>query len=99
MTGLLSRLLEMLVCWIQTGIVLALNFVIEALGALWEFIVDALPEMPDYPDLPGWAADAVVLLNEIVDVAWILAWMTSFLTIFLIVLGLMALLRWLKAAE
>lgn len=99
MIDLLGRIVEFFVCWIQTGIVLFINLLATALGAVWEAIVDQLPDLPDYPELPSWAADSVALVHELVDVPWIISYMITFLTSFLLLLGFMALLRWLKATD
>jgi len=99
MLDFLRQIVETFVCWVQTGVVLALNATISGLGALWSAIVDQLPDMPDYPELPSWADDSIVLLNQIVDVAWLIAYMATFLTLFLILIGFMALFRWLKATD
>ena len=104
MTYLLQALydfLAQLVCWIMTALVLVLNLLIAALGALILFFVDLLPSMDDaesgIPGVPeqfetagGWInwvfpVAQVLLLLEFIFLAWI-TWQVVLLV-----------LRWAKA--
>jgi hypothetical protein len=96
--GLLTTIVALFVCWVQTGVTLVINALVSALGTLLALLIAADPiDMPDPPALPapfttalGWVAwvfpvsTAVSILTFLIG-AW-LAWQV-------IAIGL----RWAKA--
>jgi hypothetical protein len=82
--GLLQQIVDLMVCWIQTGATLVLNALIAALGAALAAVLLLLPNMPDMPEVPetvleaaGWVAwvfpvDTVVNIFEFMLAAWLI---------------------------
>lgn len=99
MITLLQRIVDTFVCWVQTGVVLALNFVLAALGLLIEGLLLLCPPMPTLPSVPsqmiegaGWVAwffpvHQLVLILVFVISAQVIWWGVS--------IGL----RWAKGVE
>jgi hypothetical protein len=96
--SLLSTIVHMFVCWVETAVVTVINLVVLALGALASALVSADPiDFPTFPGLgstfgtaAGWVAwffpvHTAVLIVAFMFTAW-LAWQVIALA-----------LRWAKA--
>lgn len=99
MLSFLRDWLDKFVCFVKTALVEVVNLLISGIGALWEAVVDLLPDMPGQPDLPSQIDQAIWLMNEITDVGWLVAYVVTFFVMFGTLLGVMVALRWIRAAE
>lgn len=99
MINLLRTIVELFVCWVQTGLTLAFNAVIAGLGALWGFVVGLLPDMPEAPTLPAVIETGFQWVNWAIPFAWFLGYFATYLILVVAVFAVMTLLRWLKVVE
>ena len=54
MIALLQTIVDLFVCWVQTGATLVFNAVIAAIAFVIAAAVAILPDLPDFPDAPAW---------------------------------------------
>lgn len=99
MTSLLQRIVDLFVCWVQTGATLAFNAVIAGLGAVWSGVVALLPDMPAAPDLPASVNTGFAWANWAFPLSWLVAYFVQFLVLVVAVMAVMTLLRWLRVVE
>jgi len=52
--SLLQRIVDSFVCWVLTGIVTAVNFLVAGLAAIVSGLLAVMPPMPDLPTTPDW---------------------------------------------
>lgn len=102
MTWLLERILDVLigfVCIILAGLVHALNFVLDALGALVEAAIGALPEMPELPAVPAIVEDGFAFGGYWFPLDWLVSTMTLIAGLWIAWLVIAIPLRWAKATD
>jgi hypothetical protein len=93
----LADLLLGILCAIIAGLVYALNFVIEGLGALIALMVGLLPDMPTLPALPSQVTTVLGWINWFFPVETVVTFLTFMVTAWLIWQGVAIGLRWAKA--
>ncbi len=96
-TSWLEALVTNLVCWIQTGLVLALNFVIASIGALLEGLAAVLPDMPELPAVPGPVTTALAWVNWVFPVSTVVAVLAFLMAAWLLWQAVAIALRWARA--
>jgi energy-converting hydrogenase Eha subunit A len=102
MIGLLQTIVDLFVCWVETGVMTVLNLVIAALGAAIAALALLMPTMPDFPTTPSWLSST----GPTPVLGWI-AWffpvhqlvlmLAFFLSAWLLWFALSIVLRWAKA--
>lgn len=97
-TSWLEALVTNLVCWIQTGLVRALNFVIASLGALLAAVAGLMPDMPAMPERPSQFDTALGWMNWVFPVGTVVQVLTFLVGAWLIWQGVVIALRWAKAS-
>jgi len=93
--------LAQLVCWIMTALILALNLILAALGALLEVLVALLPDMPSgsIPSVPDTITTAAAWVNWVVPVGTVASFFTFILAAWLLWQAVAIALRWAKATS
>lgn len=99
MVDLLTTIVNQIVCWIETGAVLFLNYLIATIAAVIGYIVTLLPNMPSAPTLPGWVATAADYVGYYFPVSYFLTLVTTCITLVLAWFVLAIPLRWFKAIK
>jgi hypothetical protein len=100
MTTILSKILDvlnLLVCWIKTALIGALNLVIAALGSVIATLAALLPDMPDLPPVPGEVTAAASWVNWIFPVEAVAGFFAFILGAWLVWQGVALVMRWAKA--
>lgn len=97
MIGLLQRIVEMFVCWVKTGIVEAVNFLVAGLASAIAALLAVLPEMPETPALPAEFTSAAAWVNWVFPVSTVADFFTFMLAAWLVWQGVAIGLRWAKA--
>jgi hypothetical protein len=101
-TALLQWLVDFfaqLVCWIMTALVLALNLVLDGLGALIETLVALLPDMPSdsIPAVPAEITTAAAWVNWFFPVSTVSNFFIFLLAAWLLWQAVAIAMRWAKA--
>lgn len=97
MTSLLTSLLDNFVCWIKTGCIEALNFVIAALGDLIAGLMVLLPDMPDPPTLPSPLQDGLDWVGYWFPIDYFLSLLAAMMAFWVAWWIIRIPLRWAKA--
>jgi hypothetical protein len=93
--------LAQLVCWIMTALILALNLLLAALGALIEAAVELLPDLDDadIPEVPGPVTTVAGWVNWFFPVTAALQFLTFLFGAWLLWQVVALGLRWAKATS
>jgi len=96
MVDLLTHLLDNLICWIESAIILFTNLLIAGIAEAVGAIVSILPAMPDIGSLPDWVSTAASHANYYFPVDFLVALGVTFFGFWLVWFGVSILLRWAK---
>lgn len=97
MISLLQRIVDMFVCWVQTGAVMAANWIIAGLGAIIEAAIELLPDMPDLPERPEWITLGFTWVGYWFPVGYLLEVMAAVFLLWVAWFVVRIPLRWAKA--
>lgn len=96
MISLLQDIIDSLICWIETGVILFTNLLISGIAAVVAAIVGILPSMPTIPSVPSWFTDGYNYVAYWFPVDYCLALGATLLTLYLAWLAISLILRWAK---
>lgn len=104
MTSILQALydfLSQLVCWIMTALVLTLNLLLAALGALIEALAVLLPDQSEagIPSVPSEITTAASWVNWVFPVSTVASFFTFIFAAWLLWQAVAIALRWAKATS
>jgi len=99
MISLLQRIVDWFVCWVLTGIIMAVNYVILGLGALLEGLLALLPPMPDLPSVPSEVSTAFAYGKYWFPVDFFITLLAIFVALWLAWFIIAIPLRWAKATD
>jgi hypothetical protein len=93
MISLLTSLLHNFICYVETGVVLVINALIVAIGALLGALLLLLPTMPSFPTLPS----GLLFVGWLLPLSSVAAAVGAAATLVVLVIGISAGLRWVRA--
>lgn len=99
MIDLLQQLLDDFICFIETGIVLFANLVLEGLAALVSAIVSVLPDMPGAGSIPDWVTNGYHFVAYFFPVDFAMTLGLSYVTFYLAWILVAVALRWAKVVS
>jgi len=98
MISLLTDIVNLMVCWVETACVLVINLFVVDIAALISAVLALLPSFPSVT-LPTQFADAVGWVGYCFPLDWLVANVALFLVLAVAWWGLSIPLRWAKAVR
>jgi hypothetical protein len=99
MIDLLSQIVAMFVCWVQTGVTLVVNALISALAALVSGVLYLMPSFPDFPAVPEQLTEVVGWIAWFFPIHQLVLLLTFFLTAYIAWFVVALALRWAKGMD
>lgn len=99
MIGLLTKIVQFFVCWVLTGIIMAVNWVILGLGTLISALLAACPPMPSLPSVPQYVTDGFAYGKYFFPVDYFVTLLAIFVALWLAWFIIAIPLRWAKATD
>lgn len=97
MIGLLTSLVNDMICFVRTGATLVVNDIISGLAFLVSTVIGLMPDIPAAPSLPDSMQTALAWIAWFFPVGTLVDVMAFMLAAWVIWLGVSTALRWAKA--
>lgn len=99
MIGLLTVIVNQMVCWVRTGVTDVINSVVFALGALIGGLLSLMPTIPTAPDLPAPMVTALSWIAWFFPVGTLLDILSFLALAWITWMGVSLVLRWARAVS
>jgi hypothetical protein len=99
MIDLLQNIVDMFVCWIETGVMVVVNLIIVGIAAAMSGIFALLPDMPAALVLPTDVTNSLAAADYYVPLTFIVTLIGTCFTLILAIWLIKIPMRWVRASE